>query len=123
MSGDKVRGISRRRFLQGTAAAGLGTAATAAGITPGGLPTAAAEPAGPMPPHGAELRGMSLVTKSPATEGRFGFMFKGQPVHPAPDELLDRLGESMVEQPDVGGSSALNNENDTWNENQNPILT
>src|SRR5918997_6767799 len=104
MSGDNARGISRRGFLQGTAAAGLGTAATAAGVTPGGLPTAAAEPAAPTPPHGAQLRGMDLVVKSPATEGRFGFMFKSQAPYPASDALLDRLGTTMEEQPVVGGT-------------------
>jgi hypothetical protein len=119
---ENKREISRRRFLQGTAAAGLGTAATAAGITPGGLPTAAAEPAGPMPPHGAQLRGMDLVTKSPTTEGRFGFMFKSQPQYPPSDLLLDRLGETMAEQPAVGGA-VTNNDNDAFNENPNPKLT
>ena len=68
--------LSRRGFLKGTAAASLGTAAAAAGVTPAGVPTAAAEELPPMPPHGAELRGMDLVVKSPTTEGRFGFMFK-----------------------------------------------
>ena len=97
--GNESRGISRRRFLQGTAAAGLGTAATAAGITPGGVPTAAAAELPPTPPHGAELRGMDLVVQSPTTEGRFGFMFKSQPPLAASDTLLDRLGATMEEQP------------------------
>ena len=79
MSKNRARGLSRRRFLKGTAAVSLGTAATAAGITPAGVPTAAAEELPPIPPHGAELRGMDLVTQSPTTEGRFGFMFKSQP--------------------------------------------
>ena len=122
MSGNKARRISRRRFLEGTAAAGLGAAATTTGITPGGLPTAAAELA-PTPPHGAELRGMDLVTQDPTTEGRFGFMFKNQPPHPASETLLSQLGQTMAEQPDVGGTSALNNENDHFNENPNPLLT
>ena len=71
---------------------------------------------------------MDLVVKSPTTEGRFGFMFKSEPSHlasidaEAADKLLDRLGATMVEQPDVGGTSTLNNENDTWNENPNPNL-
>ena len=107
MSGNESRGISRRRFLKGTAAAGLGTAATAAGLTPGGVPTAAAEPLPPIPPHGAELRGMDLVVKSPTTEGRFGFMFKSQPPHPASDTLLDRLGATMEEQPPANPSQYL----------------
>ena len=82
ISRERIRGISRRGFIKGTAAVGLGTAATAAGLTPGGVPTAAAA-LPPIPPHGAELRGMDLVVKSPTTEGRFGFMFKSQPPHPA----------------------------------------
>jgi Animal haem peroxidase/TAT (twin-arginine translocation) pathway signal sequence len=127
MSEIRARDFSRRSFLKGTAAgavaASLGTATSFAWMAP----AAAAEPA-PMPPHGAELRGMDLVTKSPTTEGRFGFMFKSQPSHlasidtEAADKLLDRLGATMVEQPDVGGTSTLNNENDTWNENPNPNL-
>ena len=124
MSGNESRGISRRRFLQGTAAAGLGTAAAAGGITPGGLPTAAAAPP-PMPPHGSELRGMDLVTQSPTTEGRFGFMFKSQPPHPASDALLDRLGATMEEQPTADSSSeeADKDLNDASNENPSPFLT
>jgi Animal haem peroxidase/TAT (twin-arginine translocation) pathway signal sequence len=122
MSENSVRDFSRRTFLKGTAAgavaASMGTASSFAWMAP----AAAAEPP-PMPPHGAELRGMDLVTKSPTTEGRFGFMFKDQPSHAASDTLLDRLGKTMAEQPDVGGTSALNNENDTWNENPNPKLT
>ena len=97
MSDDQARGFSRRGFLKVTAAASLGTAATAAGITPTGVPTAAAEELPPIPPHGAELRGMDLVTQSPTTEGRFGFMFKNQPPHPASDTMLDSLGELMEE--------------------------
>ena len=79
MSKNRARGLSRRRFLKGTAAVSLGTAATAAGITPAGVPTAVAEELPPIPPHGAQLRGMDLVVQSPTTEGRFGFMFKSQP--------------------------------------------
>ena len=78
MSENRARDFSRRTFLKGTAAAravaaSLGTATSAAWMAP----AAAAEP-GAIPPHGAELRGMDLVTQSPTTEGRFGFMFKGQ---------------------------------------------
>src|SRR3954452_16446815 len=97
MSGNESRGVSRRRFLMGTAAAGLGTAATAAGITPWGLPEAAAEGV-PLPqPHGAQLRGMDLVVQSPTAEGRFGFMFKKQPPLAASGTLLDRLGATIEE--------------------------
>ena len=83
MSENSARGFNRRLFLKGTAAASLGTAAAAAGVTPAGVSTAAAAELPPTPPHGAELRGMDLVVKSPTTEGRFGFMFKSQPPFPA----------------------------------------
>ena len=64
-----TRGISRRRFLQGTAAASLGTAAAAAGVTP-----AAADPIAEVAvePHGTPLRGLDLVLETPTAEGRFG---------------------------------------------------
>src|SRR5215213_2660345 len=121
MSDDQARGISRRGFLKVSAAASLGTAATAAGITPEGVPTAAAEPA-PIPPHGAELRGMDLVVQSPTTEGRFGFMLKNQPPFPASDTLLDSLGATMEEQPAANPSSSSGQKdlNDASNENPNP---
>ena len=127
MSEKRARGFNRRLFLQGTAAASLGTAATAAGITPAGvtIPTAAAAELPPTPPHGAELRGMDLVVKSPTTEGRFGFMFKSQPPLAASDTLLNRLGATMEEQPTANPSSTgpQKDENDAWNENPNPALT
>ena len=95
-----ARGISRRRFLQGTAAASLGTAATAAGIKP-----AAADPLGPRSePHGAELRGLDLVTQDPTAEGRFGYMFKNQPPHGASEDLLTALGQTMEEKPVIGSN-------------------
>ena len=98
--GEQARGFNRRLFLKGTAAASLGTAAAASGLTPTGvLSTAAAAELPPIPPHGAELRGMDLVVKSPTTEGRFGFMFKNQPPFPASDTLLDSLGATMEEEP------------------------
>src|SRR5829696_5416369 len=125
MSKNRAHGLSRRRFLKGTAAVSLGTAATAAGITPTGVPTAAAEELPPIPPHGAELRGMDLVVQSPTTEGRFGFMFKSQPPLPASDTLLDRLGATMEEQPAANplSSSGQKDLNDASNENPNPKLT
>src|SRR5215217_3405362 len=125
MSENKTRGLSRRGFLKSTAAVSLGTAATAAGITPAGVPTAAAEELPPTPPHGAELRGMDLVVQSPTTEGRFGFMFKSQPPHPAGDTLLDSLGAVMEEQPTAipSSSSGQKDANDASNENPNPALT
>ena len=94
MSENRARDFSRRSFLKGTAAVSLGqlprslgTATSVAWMAP-----AAAAELPPTPPHGAELRGMDLVTKSPTTEGRFGFMFKNQPPHPASETLLDRPG-------------------------------
>ena len=122
MSENRARDLSRRTFLKGTAAgavaASLGTATSAAWMAP-----AAAAELPPMPPHGAELRGMDLVVESPTTEGRFGFMFKSQPRLSASDTLLDRLGATMEEQPVVGSGGATNNDNDAFNENPNPKLT
>ena len=78
-----------------------------------------------MPPHGAQLRGLDLVTQSPTTEGRFGFMFKSQPPQAASDALLDRLGATMEEQPTADSSSAEADKdlNDASNENPSPFLT
>ena len=121
---ERIAWISRRGFIKGTAAVSLGTAAAAAGITPAGVPKAAAEELPPTPPHGAELRGMDLVTQSPTTEGRFGFMFKSQPPHPASDVLLDRLGATMEEQPAAMSAVPHQKRRTTRsNENPNPKLT
>ena len=135
MAETPARGISRRRFLQGTAAASLGTAATAAGMKP-----AAADPLVPLPPHGAELRGLDLVTQDPTAEGRFGYMFKNQPPHAVSEDLLTALGQTMEEKPVIGsnlvdpqaGDPVLQNgnpvvvtkdHNDALGENPNPLLT
>ena len=124
MSENRARDFSRRTLLKGTAAgavaASLGTATSAAWMAP----AAAAEPA-LMPPHGTELRGMDLVTQSPTTEGRFGFMFKNQPPHPASDALLKDLGLIMEEQPRISTTPpvATKDDNDRFNENPNPLLT
>jgi hypothetical protein len=140
MSENRARGFNRRVFLKGTAAASLGTAATAAGITPAGVPMAAAEELPPIPPHGAELRGMDLVVESPTSEGRFGFMFKSQPPHRASDTLLGELGKTMEEKPIIGKPltdpltgepvmkdgvqvTATKDHNDSLGENPNPALT
>jgi Animal haem peroxidase len=103
-------------------------------------PAMADDPA-PTPPHGAELRGMDLMTQSPTTEGRFGFMFKNQPPLAASDTLLTSLGQTMEEKPVIGtpltdpvtgaaifnpdGSPVLANKdnNDSLGENPNPLLT
>ena len=93
-----------------------------------------------MPPHGAELRGLDLVTQSPTTEGRFGFMFKNQPPHGASEELLTALGQTMEEKPVIGtpltdpltGQPVMQDavqvvankdHNDALSENPNPLLT
>ena len=138
MGEQEARGISRRRFLQGTAAASLGTAATAVGIRP-----AAAEPIAEVSiePHGAELRGLELVLESPTAEGRFGYMFKNQPPHAASEDLLSALGQTMEERPVIGtnltdpetGEPVLKSDgspvvvtkdhNDALGENPSPVLT
>jgi hypothetical protein len=139
MSENRARDFSRRHFLKGTAAGAvavsLGTASSAAWMAP-----AAAEELPPTPPHGAELRGMDLVVKSPTSEGRFGFMFKSQPSHPAGDTLLGNLGATMEEKPVIGkpltdpltgepvmkdGVQVIANKdhNDSLGENPNPALT
>lgn len=128
MSDDRAGAFSRRGFLKATAAASLGTAAAAAAVPP-----AVAGPPAPIPPHGAELRGLDLVVKSPLAEGRFGFMFKKQPPHGAPEQLLTALGQTMEEQPVIGASAvdprtgqvvvATKDHNDASNENPNPLLT
>jgi hypothetical protein len=124
MSENRARDFSRRRFLKGTAAgavaASLGTATSAAWMAP-----AAADPLPSTPPHGAELRGMDLATQSPTTEGRFGFMFKNQPPHPASGTVLEDLGLIMEEQPVVSTAEPVvtKDDNDSFNENPNPLLT
>jgi hypothetical protein len=139
MSENRARDFSRRHFLKGTAAgavaASLGTATSAAWMAP-----AAAEELAPMPPHGAELRGMDLVTQSPTTEGRFGFMFKNQPPHAVSETLLGQLGQTMEEKPVIGTPltdpltgepvmkdgvqvTANKDHNDSLGENPSPLLT
>ena len=95
MLGKEISRDQPSPLFENNSAAGLGTAAAAAGITPGGVEEAAAEELATMPPHGAELRGMELVVKSPTAEGRFGFMFKSQPPHRPSDTLLGNLGDTM----------------------------
>ena len=137
VSEDQTGGISRRRFLQGTAAASLGTAATAAGITP-----TAADPIleASVEPHGTPLRGLDLVLETPTAEGRFGYMFKNQPAFGASEDLLTALGQTMEEQPVIGtdltdpetGEPVLKDgvqvvvnkdHNDAFGENPSPTLT
>jgi hypothetical protein len=124
MGDHRNRAVSRRGFLKGSAAISLGTAAAAAGVTARVKPAVAADPA-PTPPHGAELRGMELVVQSPTTEGRFGFMFKGQAPFGASEDLLTTLGQAMEEQPVISTVPpiATKDDNDAYNENPNPLLT
>jgi len=105
--------ISRRSFLRRTAVVPLG------GILAHklALRPAHAEEVAPIPPHGAELRGMSLVLKNRLTEGRFGVMFKSlSPFVPVPDSathetLLASLGGAMEEQPKlVDGATIVQND-------------
>ena len=121
----KSHGKSRRSFLRRTAMLSLGTlaggaSATAAAPAAAAQSTAATAPA-PMPPHGAELRGMSLPVKDRSAEGRFGVMFKRLPAFAPADDLLIGLGQQMEEQPKA--PPATFTENDAANEIANPRLT
>ena len=77
----------------------------------------------------------------PFAEGRFGYMFKGQPPHGASEDLLTALGQTMEEKPVIGtnltdpetGEPVLSSDgspvvatkdhNDALGENPNPLLT
>ncbi len=90
----KKRGVSRRHFLRrsaimslGTVAAGAAPVVATAQSAPATTTTTTTEPA-PTPPHGAELRGMSLPMKDRSAEGRFGVMFKRLPGFVPTDDLL-----------------------------------
>ena len=121
--GERISWDQPSGFLKGTAAAGLGTAAAAAGITPGGVPTAAAEPLPPSRPTARSCAGMDLVTQSPTTEGRFGFMFKSQPPHPASDDAARPPGcdhgRAACRRPHQCPQPRRTH-NDAFNENPNP---
>ncbi|HET6919108.1 MAG TPA: heme peroxidase family protein [Jiangellaceae bacterium] len=102
------RRLSRRGFLAGTAAT------LSAGALVGRLPAGAhAAPAGDAL-HGVELRGMYLTSKDRLAEGRFGLMFKRLPPFAPPDELLEGLARTMVEEPGVP--------NDDVHLNTSPVL-
>ena len=131
MNNDDRNKLSRRGFLKGTAAASLGTVA-AGTIAPAAAQTS---PPPPMPPHGTELRGISLPAKQPTAEARFGYMIKSMPAYAPADsfvtyqpgpggtfEPLKLLGQKMTEF--QGTSIPFNpDENDTWNENPNEMMT
>jgi hypothetical protein len=121
-------GMSRRSFLRRATVVSLGTiAAGSVAPTVTRAETSAiaqADPAPAMPPHGAELRGMSLVVNNPQAEGRFGFMFKGQtPLRLADDQaqLFRDLGSAMHE-PFSSPTDSID-ENDKYDENPNSLLT
>jgi hypothetical protein len=110
--------LSRRTFLKRTGVVSLGaigahslgrltdtptfkgTARASAAMLP------STEPA-PIPPHGAELRGMSGVLKNRSTEARFGVIFKRLPAFAPPDSLLESLAVSMHESGDVPVAEGL----------------
>ena len=95
------RGLGRRGFLAGAAAVSAGAVARWPAVT------AHAAPAGDVL-HGVPLRGMHLATKDRLAEGRFGVMFKRLPAHAPPDQLLDDLARSMVEDQSVEDDTHLN---------------
>ncbi len=121
-------GVSRRRFLRRSATLSLGTVAAATTTSAASAQSAPSAPAaGPMPPHGAELRGMSLPRKEKerkdaSTEGRYGFMFRKLPPFAPADMLLIDLGKQMEEQPLSRGPDTFD-PNDAANDNPNSQLT
>ncbi len=124
----KQHRLSRREFLKRTATISLGTM-TAGTRSPA---VGQAQQAAPIPPHGAELRGMRLPVQDPLAEGRFGFLLKKLPAaapraDPAsPDPVWNspwrELGRRMEEQ--FRDPSAVDDDdNDRVNENPNPDMT
>src|SRR5688572_6585328 len=100
--GSNHRHFSRRKFIAG--AAGL----SAGAMVGGQLPTVAhaAETGDAL--HGTELRGMYLTSKNRLAEGRFGTMFKKLPAFAPPDDLLECLAKTMVEDQTVADDDHLN---------------
>jgi hypothetical protein len=118
--------INRRTFLRRAAVGSLGIVSArgnGAPLAQEPLPHAMYVPTVltssnvvPMPPHGADLRGVALPTKNRLAEGRFGVLFKHlQPFAP-PDDLLTELGLTMREL----GEDVSHAENDRLNDNPNP---
>ena len=99
MSGNESRGISRRRFLKGTAAAGLGTAAAAGGITPAGVPKAAAEPAPDAAPRRASCGAWTWSSRAPRPRVASGSCSRASRRTRRRTTLLEHLGEPMEERP------------------------
>jgi hypothetical protein len=96
-----ARPFSRRRFIGGAAA-------LSAGAMVGRLAGVAHAAEGGVGLHGAELRGMFLTSKNRLAEGRFGLMFKRLPAFAPPDNLLEGLARTMVEDQTVPDDQHLN---------------
>ena len=92
---------SRRTFLAGAAALSAGAVVGSQTGVAQAAPTADGL-------HGVPLRGMYLTSKDRLAEGRFGAMFKKLPAFAPPDNLLDGLARSMVEDQTVPDESHLN---------------
>jgi Animal haem peroxidase len=95
------RRSSRRTFL-------AGAAALSAGAAVGRLPLVAYAAAAGDGLHGVELRGMYLTSKDRLAEGRFGTMFKRLPAFAPPDDLLEGLARTMVEDQTIPDDQNLN---------------
>ena len=95
------RSVSRRGFLAG--AAGL-----SAGVMLGRIPRIAYAVGTEGGLHGVPLRGMYLTTKNRLAEGRFGAMFKQLPAFAPPDDLLQALATTMVEDQTIPDDMNLN---------------
>jgi hypothetical protein len=95
------RHIGRRSFLAGAAAASGG--AMIPWAPPGAHAARASEAI-----HGVQLRGIELTAKNRLAEGRFGAMFKRLPAFTPPDDLLERLARTMVEDQTVPDDEHLN---------------
>jgi hypothetical protein len=96
-----VSAVSARNLhaLIGTPKLGVATHLSAAQLS-------STNPA-PIPPHGAELRGMSGVLKNRLTEARFGLIFRRLPAFAPLDSLLQSLAASMHEPGDVPVAEGL----------------
>jgi heme peroxidase len=102
------RRLSRRGFLAGVAGLSAGAMVGWSPRTVGWSPTVAhAAPAGGGL-HGVQLRGMYLTSKDRLAEGRFGAMFKRLPAFAPPDDLLEGLARTMVEDQTVLDDNHLN---------------
>jgi len=72
------------------------------------LPAAAEAAAAGDGLHGVELRGMYLTSNDRLAEGRFGAMFKRLPPFAPPDNLLEGLARTMVEDQTIPDDQNLN---------------